>query len=70
MKWEHNVSLLSAWPHLIDLEGYLNLMGKGGWQLVAVDNGIIYLQRFIETGDNFDEAIKEAAGRFMDNIND
>lgn len=69
MKWEYIVSFITSFKYKNgELENHLNEMGKKGWQLIAVDNGMVYFRRLIETEDNFRKVIEEAAREFANEL--
>ncbi len=65
MKWEYTISFLTSFKHRNgELEKHLNEMGQAGWELIAVDNGMIYFKKTLElTEADTTEVFEVGSGR-------
>lgn len=63
MKWEYTISFLTSFKHRNgELEKHLNEMGQAGWEMVAVDNGMVYFKRVLEVEVSLEGGFKFAEG--------
>lgn len=65
IKWEYKVSFFSDiedsyWSLGLLLRKHLNKMGQDGWQLITVNNRIIYFKRMIEVEVSLEDGFKFA----------